>query len=110
MNDSYYGQYSANYTSGTVWDFHSGQRLITFIIRNGDFEQKVDNSIQANTFHPNMLKLSFPRKSIVAYDPPVNDKLPVISKGPVFCLCMGYVATGYKHNDRAPAHIVLVNE
>jgi len=37
------------------------------------------------------------------------EKLPHMAKGPVFSLCIGWVATGQKHYDRTPAQVALVN-
>jgi len=56
------------------------------------------------------IELFYPRNSLDTYIPPENEKLPVLPKGPVFSLHVGYVATGQKHSDRTPAHIALVNE
>jgi len=56
------------------------------------------------------IELFYPRHSLDTYIAPKNEKLPVLPKGPVFSLFVGYVATGQKHTDRTPAHIALVNE
>jgi len=61
-------------------------------------------------FKDEEIELYYPTYKMDTYLPPKNEKLPVMPEGPIFSLHVTWVATGKKHTDRTPAHIVLVNE
>jgi len=88
----------------------SNHRVTSLNIQNVD-EQKTDVSVnQGQSVSSNKFRFFYPRNSIDAYNPPANDELPDLPKGPIFSLCVGYVATGFKHTERTPAQIALVDE
>jgi len=91
-------------------NFGSSQRTTSDNIQHVGQGKIADAIIMDQLANSNELRLFYPRNSIDMYNPPVNDKLPGIPKGPVFSICVRYVATGHKHTDRTPAQIALVNE
>jgi len=54
-------------------------------------------------------EIFYPRNSINYYKPPTND-LPHLPEGDVFSLRVGYVSTGFRHMDRTPAHVVIIDK
>jgi len=90
--------------------FGSNQRMISYNVLNVGEGKTADAVIMDQLPNSNEFRRFYPRNSIDMYNPPVNDKLPDIPKGPIFSLCLSYVATGHKHTDRATAQIALVNE